>query len=686
ALHDLMLEVPQNKRVLILSLVGVQNFKQNPEWYPISLSNSSVWLAFDGDAASNLQVWKAANDMLTFLSESKHVAPDRLHFVDLSPVETDSGEKVGIDDFLSDHGTWKDIAGLLTEELPPMPPKTIDDEEIGTTRMTEDSTALVRIEADEVNGGRVEVPLVGIGGRIKHTLSGRTPTSAETNDWAYDETVARSLVHREVSIEVTWRDGSEDGSVHPLDKSADIKTGYIVGPVEMLNYPPDRWATTFRKDMHIDLDVLRHQAWPPSGKSGIGEEWLSALKKNRYRDQLTVDKWTTMGWVPVKGREGRPQFVLGGEQIIGEMGADDTSEPSVSGVDDSAVKDASKFHLDVPKAKVGTPEYNAIVKDAIERVMDVFVDDTPWIDSRIGAMIFASALRPVIPTKTNSVLYFVGAPKSGKALPLDQEIPVPYSTSPTGVKMVRAFVVGDEVFAGDGSHTPVRRLSEIHTDELYAIKLADGRTTEVSSRHLLSVSTARSRSLAARQAAANALDGTDEIIHGLRQAASSLSSGYAAELGDICGKYGLSMTLLARALDAARVPSMRLIAPDAEANERTRSVYLVNSLKELESVEGGALVKSATITADELASIFGITDVSAPVHRLPHTDLEVTKVFPVGEAMLALADLLTCGADTGVSLHRNVTACDLASMMDQSPMLDASPAVRGGTGNHRDMP
>src|SRR5699024_4502054 len=108
ALHDLMLEVPQNKRVLILSLVGVQNFKQNPEWYPISLSNSSVWLAFDGDAASNLQVWKAANDMLTFLSESKHVAPDRLHFVDLSPVETDSGEKVGIDDFLSDHGTWKD--------------------------------------------------------------------------------------------------------------------------------------------------------------------------------------------------------------------------------------------------------------------------------------------------------------------------------------------------------------------------------------------------------------------------------------------------------------------------------------------------------------------------------------------------------------------------------------------------
>src|SRR5699024_5833710 len=107
---------------------------------------------------------------------------------------------------------------------------------------------------------------------------------------------------------------------------------------------------------------------------------------------------------------------------------------------------------------------------------------------------------------------------------------------------------------------------------------------------------------------------------------------------------------------------------------------------ELETVDGGALVKSATITADELANFFGITDVSAPVHRLPHTDLEVTKVFPVGEAMLALADLLTCGADTGVSLHRNVTACDLASMMDQSPMLDASPAVRGGTGNHRDMP
>lgn len=686
ALHELMLDVPQKKRVLILSLVGVQNFKQNPEWYPISLSDSSVWLAFDGDSASNLQVWKAANDMLTFLAESKHVSPERLHFVDLSPVETNDGEKVGIDDFLSDHGTWKDIAGLLTEELPPMPPKTIDDEEIGTTRMTEDSTALVRIEADEVNGGRVEIPIVGLGGRIKHTLSGRTPTSSETNDWVYDETVAQSLVQREISIEVTWRDGSEDGSVHPLDKSADIKTGYIVGPVEILNYPPDRWATTFRKDMHIDLDVLRHQAWPPSGKSGIGEEWLSALKKNRYRDQLTVDKWTTMGWVPAKGREGRPQFVLGGGQIIGEMGADDSSETSVSGVDDAVVKDASKFHLDVPQGKVGTDEYNATVKDAIEQVMDVFVDDTPWIDNRIGAIILASALRPAIPTKTNSVLYFVGAPKSGKALPLNQEIPVPYSTSPTGTKMVRDFAVGDEVFAGDGTHTLVRRLSEIHTDELYALKLVDGRTTEISARHLLSVSTSRSRSLAARQAATNALNGTDEIIHGLRQAANALSSGYAAELADICGKYGLSMTLLARALDAAAVPSMRLIAPDSEAPSRTREVYLVNSLSELESVNGGALVKSATITADELESFFHITDVSAPTHTLPHTDLEATKVFPVGESMLALADLLTCGSETAVTLHRNVTAEKLSQTMDQVPMVDATPAVWGGSGQNRDMP
>ena len=269
------------------------------------------------------------------------------------------------------------------------------------------------------------------------------------------------------------------------------------------------------------------------------------------------------------------------------MGADDSSETSVSGVDDAVVKDASKFHLDVPEGKVGTDEYNAIVKDAIEQVMDVFVDDTPWIDKRIGAIILASALRPAIPTKTNSVLYFVGAPKSGKALPLDQEIPVPYSTSPTGTKMVRDFAVGDEVFAGDGTHTLVRRLSEIHSDELYALKLVDGRTTEISARHLLSVSTSRSRSLAARQAATNALNGTDEIIHGLRQAAGSLSSGYAAELGDICGKYGLSMTLLARALDAAAVPSMRLIAPDSEASSRTREVYLVNSLSELESVRRG---------------------------------------------------------------------------------------------------
>lgn len=682
ALHDLMLEVPKNKRVLILSLIGVQNFKQNTEWNQTDFRDSSMWLAFDGDAASNLQVWKAANSMLTFLSETKHVDPDRLHFVDLSVMDTGTSDKLGIDDFLSDHGTWKDLNGLLVPDLPPQPPKTIDDEEIGTVRMTEDGTALVKIVADEESGGRKEVPLVGLGGRIKHTLTGRTPTSSESTDWVYDDQATNALIQREVAVEVIWRNGSEDGSVHPLDKSADTKSGFIIGPVEMLNYPPDRWATTFRKEIHMDLDVLRHQAWPPPNKSGIGEDWLSALKKNRYSDQMTVDKWNAMGWVPVKGHEGRPQFVLGSGQIIGENGEDNDAGLSISGVDESTVKDASKFHLDMPAGRPGSEEYNASVKEAIEEVMDLFVVKTPWHDERIGPLILSAALRPVIPTKTNSVLFFVGAPKSGKALPLDQELPVPEQTSATGFKAVSDIVIGDEVFSGQGATTSVRNLSEIHSDRIFALHLADGREAEMSARHILSISTARSRSLAAHNAARNALDGTDEVIEGLRSAAAQMSSGSAAEQEAICVRYGLSRSSLAEAIEAANVPSMDLYAPDESAPGRTQEVYLTSSVVELSQVSPGALVKSATITAEELSQFFGITDPTGQTTTAAHRDLEPAKVYPVSESLLALADLLVCGIDSGVTLRRNVTAEELAGLLDDSPALEASPEILSGSREH----
>lgn len=675
-LHAIMEDVDPEDRVLIISLIGVNNFKQNPEWNTLRLSDIDMWLAFDGDAAQNWQVWQAANSMIHFLTSSKHVDEERLSIVDLSVVETPDGEKVGIDDFLSEYGTWEDIPGLLSPELPERPPRSKDDEKPGTIRMAEDGTALVQIVADEATGSLREEILVRMGGRVKNALSARTPTTAERTNWEYDEST--QMTDRQVTVELMWREGSEVDSDPFPESNVDIRTASIVGPADMLSYLPERWPG-LRQPVHIDDEILMHPAWPPDGK--YARQWLGALKSHNRDEKRSVVKWNSMGWAPEKGRVGHPQFVLGSGQIINETGEIDDTYGSTSGVDDSAVKDASKFHLDVPKGTIWSDEWNASVKESIEKVFDVFIMDNPWEKNpEVGSLVLCAGLRPALPLSTNSVMFFVGAPKSGKALPLEQSIPVPHSTSATGFAKIKDISIGDEVYeAQAGSETSVRTLSGIHEDEIYEIELADGRRLEVSSQHIMSVSTAHSRALAARAAGSNAINGHSELIRGLRRTAVKIDSGVASEIDVISRRYGLSVVHLSRAVDAASVPYESMYRPDPFSHGRRHEVYLVEDLtSELEDVEVPAVINSETITPDELERFFSITEVSAETTERTHLPLIETTIYPVGETLLALADLLECGGERPVTLRKNVTAEQLASMMSEKPHIDRSPKIDGG--------
>lgn len=675
-LHAIMEDVDPDDRVLIISLIGVNNFKQNPEWNTLRLSEADMWLAFDGDAAQNWMVWQAANSMIHFLTSSKKVDDARLHIVDLSRVETPNGDKVGIDDFLSEYGTWEDLHGLLAPELPEMPPRSKDDEKPGTIRMAEDGSALVQIVADEATGSLREEVLVRIGGRVKNALSARNPTTAERTNWEYDEST--QMNDRQVTIEIMWREGSEVDSAPFPDASADVRTSTVVGPANLLGALPDRWPGV-SQNVHVGDDVLMHPAWPPDAK--YARQWLGAMKSHARDEKSSVVKWSSMGWAPEKGRVGHPQFVLGSGQIINETGEIDDSHGSTSGVDDTTVKDASKYHLDVAKGAIWSDEWNASVKESIERVFDVFIMDNPWAKTpEVGSLVLCAGLRPAMPLSTNSVMFFVGAPKSGKALPLEQEIPVPHSTSTTGFAKVKDISIDDEVYAAtDGQATAVRTLSEIHEDEIYEIVLADGRLLEVSSAHIMSVSTAHSRALAARAAGSNAINGHSELIQGLRRGALKIDSGVASEIDVIASRYGLSLVHLSRAVDAAVVPSESMYRPDPFARGQERDVFLIEDLAdELAKIETPAVISSETITFDELHRFFGITEVDAEPVKRTHVPLLAATIYPVSETLLALADLLECGGEKPVTLHKNVTAAQLKDMMGEKPQIDRSPKIEGG--------
>lgn len=107
----------RDPRVLIVTIVGVTTWHQNPEWNSLRLKDTSVWVAVDGDVGTNSNVWKQATDLFDHLNHRGAKAM----LVDLSDVPTASGEKVGIDDFFAMGHNWRDMTSHLAGHLPPRP-------------------------------------------------------------------------------------------------------------------------------------------------------------------------------------------------------------------------------------------------------------------------------------------------------------------------------------------------------------------------------------------------------------------------------------------------------------------------------------------------------------------------------------------------------------------------------------
>src|SRR5690606_35758140 len=106
--------VPEKDRMLIVSILGVGNWHYRPEWNVLPIKDSQVWVAFDADTSTNLNVWNQASQLVDYLEGSGDKPRCEVRFVDLSRIVPDAAiRKLGIDDYLADGGQWEKLPDAL---------------------------------------------------------------------------------------------------------------------------------------------------------------------------------------------------------------------------------------------------------------------------------------------------------------------------------------------------------------------------------------------------------------------------------------------------------------------------------------------------------------------------------------------------------------------------------------------
>lgn len=385
-LRSLMEQIPDDKRMLILAIPGVQSWRQNLEWYTLNVRGRETLIAFDGDIARNANVWDATRSLIEFL-ESRHAACADL--IDLSAKGVpDVDPKRGLDDFLALNGEWSDAMALRTDQMPERP---IDDTgEKGDTRVASDglSVEMCTVRPDPTTGSDIKIwkTVDRIGGRVQSFEEFRMPTGEEQIIGRITpDSVSRS--ERQVVIRAEWMD--EDGVVD----SADIR-----GPKGMLDDDPRAWEIKHRATVPVAISAL--PSWPP--KSGTG--WTRAIKSFRASERTDDVLWACQGWVPTI--TGNPVFIAG-RSVIGRDGAGDESAKAgltadeFPNIDDFGVIDED---LDVEQQK-----------DLLRRVVDAYTSPETFVNPRFGLVALLAGLRPAVPITPHSVLYLVGGRRSGKS-------------------------------------------------------------------------------------------------------------------------------------------------------------------------------------------------------------------------------------------------------------------------------
>lgn len=398
-LRGLLEAIPHEKRVLIISVAGINNTHQNPiDWREIRLKDREGWIAFDADLAVNPHVHAAARKLYEQLDDRSRMA--KIKFLSPEIVRGDTGDKSkeGVDDYLAKTGSWRDLLAFLTEKMPPAPVRDPAEKD-GNWRISKDGlsaeecTVLKDGPGQQVSG-YAWTKMVDLGGRIRALEARRQPTDQELRTGIFDpHGPVGDPEDSVVEIEVAW---SAPGG--------DIKA-VVTGPENILNYTPENWV---RHGATIPRDLLRHPSWPPRGAKG--ESWLSAVKANRSDDTVVKTRWMQMGWVPQD--QGDPVFLVG-DQVIGDFNG---ANAAAAGVDDDALPVATNFGVgNMVEGDWEDEDYRELVRKDLTDVYQAYIASGAWTDASTAALVLAAALRPAIPLRPRSTIFLWGPKGKGKS-------------------------------------------------------------------------------------------------------------------------------------------------------------------------------------------------------------------------------------------------------------------------------
>jgi len=638
AMRRLLTQIPDAERVLIVSLGGVGNWHSNPDWNTLNLRDRQAWIAVDGDVGTNWNVWNQVHQMWSLL-ERKRAVP---RLLDLAVAMEDTGgtdmgpvvSKMGLDDYLAQIGTWSSLMPRVLPALPPCPPKestvAFKDWRMNDAACTAEEY-VPNPDVAGVNHPRWETRCA-ISGRIASVEQRREATPTEIRTGHFDDSPeAEATATAECTIEVSFLD----------ETTGERITRTVSGPASLLSDPPAEWH---RRGATLPTEIHTHRDWPPP------LQWRGAMKGHRQEKRETRFAWAQMGWVPVQG--GHPVYIVG-DQVIGTTGFTDAATP---GITEHTLSGASRFGVDLP---VDLDQARADLRELVE----VYYRNGAWADRRLGALVVAAGIRPAVPIRPYTTIYFEGKKAAGKALPLDSRVPVPRRERyPAGWAQVGEIAVGDQVFDAHGCPTRVRELSEVVTDHpVYELTLRTGQVVRATGSHLWKVSTRYSRAAAGR---AREHDGGRAVaaarIAGLRELALRSAPGDGATTGDIARLAGVSYAKAWSAINLAAVPSQRVSTPFG--SPKACCVWVSDDAVPVLARRGilGATPQAAPFpvpagswcTARELAQAM----LGAPASRnevasaknwlrkegvatknVPLAPTRMLNIHPVGEALLAIA-------------------------------------------------
>lgn len=376
--------VPEMARVVPVAIYGVTTWKGSGEWTHLPPRDRDVYVVFDADVRDNADVARQARRVKEVI-ENYH---GRFHLVDLSQLGVTGTD--GVDDYLAGREPGQDRLRAIDDMLSAVLARVPDVS--GTERVP--GKAYVEGEHGEKvvlykpTGSPDEpvrrVKLVGVGGYVSAIEIKRAPTEAEVRSGRVrDDVSSADDTERLVRINVTYE-----------DPDTGIGEGVILGPEKILSIPPDRWDRV--PGVQVPTEVSLLPEWPP------GRDWLDAVKRNtaeQYGRPMTSVRSTVNGWVP--GPDGVPVFTFGHSQI--------GDNPTVV---------LSEERLRFPGVdKFGLPEikgdWRQVAKEVIPRVVSTMLSGA-WTNPGVALMTLAAGMRPAIPVRPKTTLYFVGSRGTGK--------------------------------------------------------------------------------------------------------------------------------------------------------------------------------------------------------------------------------------------------------------------------------